>query len=363
MRIVIDIDGTICELKKEGQTYSDVKVIPGAVEKIQALKDAGHYIILQTARHMKTCNGDQGQVIARVGKITLDWLEKNNIPYDEIHFGKPNADLYIDDLAHRFSNWEDIDHHNLNNDKINILIPMAGAGSRFVEANYDKPKPLIDVHNEPMIKWAVKSIDFIDKLKNFSLIFIILKEHDEKHGLKKQLKEIFSEYKDNIEIVIINEITRGQAETCLAAKNHINNYNKLIIHNCDTYSTSNIFDIINEYNPDGILPCFESDHPRYSFAKTDEHNNVIETAEKNPISNNATNGTYYFKRGLDFVQVAENAIRNNEFYNNEFYIAPLYNKLIKSGKKIKIAKTKLNHVLGTPEELNNFLILNKNNNL
>lgn len=355
MRIVIDIDGTICELKKEGQTYRDVNAIPGAVEKIQLLKKAGHYIILQTARHMKTCSGDQGQVIARIGKITLDWLEKNRIPYDEIHFGKPNADLYIDDLAHKFSSWKHIKHNEFNDEKMNILIPMAGAGSRFKKLGYEIPKPLIEIHNEPMIKWALKSINFIDKLKHYSLIFIILKEHDKKYKLSSKLHNIFSEYKSNLIIITINKISRGQAETCLLAKEYINNYNQLLIHNCDTYSTSNLLDIIKKYNPDGILPCFNSSHPKYSYAKTDKYNNVVKTAEKKPISNNATNGTYYFKRGADFIMAAEEAIANNELFNNEFYIAPLYNKLIRVGKKIKIAKTHKNLIFGTPEELELFL--------
>lgn len=109
MRIVIDLDGTICELKKEGQTYADVAVLPGARERMTELKAAGHHIIIQTARHMKTCNGDVNLVIAKIGQITLDWLKKHEIPYDEIHFGKPYAQLYIDDLGEKFIGWDKLD--------------------------------------------------------------------------------------------------------------------------------------------------------------------------------------------------------------------------------------------------------------
>lgn len=108
MRIGVDLDGTICEIKQEHQSYSDVKPIPDAVEKLQELNRQGHEIIIMTARHMKTCLGDSSKVVARVGKITLDWLNKYKVPYDEIHFGKPNTDIYIDDRCIRFDSWNKI---------------------------------------------------------------------------------------------------------------------------------------------------------------------------------------------------------------------------------------------------------------
>ncbi len=108
MRLAIDIDGTICSFRQEGQTYADVEPLPGAVEKLQEMKKNGHYIILLTARHMKTCNGNVGLVVARQGKTLLDWLGKHEIPYDEIWFGKPQADIYIDDNGYRFQSWKDI---------------------------------------------------------------------------------------------------------------------------------------------------------------------------------------------------------------------------------------------------------------
>src|SRR5438309_1622733 len=109
MRIVIDLDGTICELKQTDQTYADVRPLPGAIERLQSLHAEGHTIIIQTARHMASCAGDQGKVLKRVGKTTLDWLDRFEIPYDEIYFGKPNADVYIDDRAMRFSSWSSVD--------------------------------------------------------------------------------------------------------------------------------------------------------------------------------------------------------------------------------------------------------------
>lgn len=108
MRIVIDLDGTICPIKEKNQTYADLLPNKGAVEKIKLLKEEGHYIIIQTARNMATCESNVGKVMKNIGKTTLDWLEKYEIKYDEIFFGKPNAQVYIDDRALRYQNWESI---------------------------------------------------------------------------------------------------------------------------------------------------------------------------------------------------------------------------------------------------------------
>ncbi|PXZ07247.1 capsular biosynthesis protein [Gilliamella apicola] len=114
LRICIDLDGTICEIRKNGQSYSDVKVKPGAREKINSLRAEGHTIIINTARNMATTGHNVGKVVRNVGKITLDWLEENNIEYDEIFFGKPNADITIDDRVLRFNDdWDDISENKL----------------------------------------------------------------------------------------------------------------------------------------------------------------------------------------------------------------------------------------------------------
>lgn len=115
MRLCIDIDGTLCEIRQQHQSYAEVEPLPGAVEKLKAMRQAGHYIILATARHMKTCDANVGMVIARQGKVLLQWLEDHDIEYDEIWFGKPNADIYIDDRGYRFEgNWPDISIEQLS---------------------------------------------------------------------------------------------------------------------------------------------------------------------------------------------------------------------------------------------------------
>jgi capsule biosynthesis phosphatase len=108
LRICLDLDGVISDFRKDGQSYADVSPIPGAIEKIKQLRANGHYIIIHTARHMKTCNGNVGMVQAKIGKATIDWLEQHNVEYDELHFGKPWANIYIDDNAFRFKGWDEV---------------------------------------------------------------------------------------------------------------------------------------------------------------------------------------------------------------------------------------------------------------
>jgi len=108
MRLCIDIDGTICRFRETGEGYADVTPLPGAVERMKSLKAAGHYLILLTARHMATTGGNPGLAVARQGKTLFDWLARHDIPYDELWFGKPQADLYIDDNGYRFTSWDDI---------------------------------------------------------------------------------------------------------------------------------------------------------------------------------------------------------------------------------------------------------------
>lgn len=108
MRIVIDLDGTICPIKKPTESYADLVPHEGAVAKMRALKAEGHYLIIQTARNMATQESNLGKVMKNIGKVTLEWLERFEVPYDEIYFGKPNAHVYIDDRALRFNSWAEV---------------------------------------------------------------------------------------------------------------------------------------------------------------------------------------------------------------------------------------------------------------
>ena len=142
MRYVFDLDGVICELKTSNQTYEEVNPNLQVIKIINELKQNGNHIIIHTARHMKTCNGDVSKVKQKIGKITEKWLEQWNVSYDELIFGKPHGDLYIDDLGITFSSIENL-KNELDNIKMNFVIPMAGEGKRFKDAGIKKPKFMI----------------------------------------------------------------------------------------------------------------------------------------------------------------------------------------------------------------------------
>ncbi len=232
---------------------------------------------------------------------------------------------------------------------LNILIPMAGAGSRFREAGYIFPKPLIEIDNKPMIQWVIESL----KLEG-NYIFIVQKEHQEKYNINSVLKIL----KPNCKIIELDHITEGAACTTLLAKKFINSSNPLIIANSDQYILWNSIKSMYNFNLkkiDGGILTFEAIHPKWSYAKVDKNNMVSEVAEKKVISKNATVGVYYWKKGSDYIKYAESMIKKNIRIKNEFYVCPVYNEAIRKKKRIIIDKVKEMHGLGTPDDLNNFI--------
>lgn len=234
-------------------------------------------------------------------------------------------------------------------DEFNILIPMAGAGSRFSSAGYTFPKPLIEVNHKPMIQVVVENLKIKAKF-----IYIVQKEHYDKYNLKYLLNLITP----NCEIVLVNGLTEGAACTTLLAKEYINNDKHLLIANSDQYvewdSTNFYYSMTNDRLDGGML-TFKATHPKWSFAKLDENGFVTEIAEKKPISNIATVGIYLWNKGSDYVKYAEQMIKNDIRVNNEFYVAPVYNEAIKDGLKFKTFNINKMWGLGTPEDLKTFL--------
>ena len=238
-----------------------------------------------------------------------------------------------------------------HDEKMNILIPMAGAGSRFANAGYSFPKPLIDVRNKPMIQVVVESMNI-----DANFIYIVQKEHREKYNLDTLLNLITP----NCKIVEIEGITEGAACSTLLAKEHINTDAPLIITNSDQFIEWNSTEFIyqmNEKDFDGGIVSFPATHPKWSFVKTDENNIVLEVAEKKPISNKATAGIYYWKHGADYVKYTEQMIEKDIRVNNEFYVCPVYNEAIQDRKRIYNFDIEADKMwgLGTPEDLNYYL--------
>jgi len=229
-----------------------------------------------------------------------------------------------------------------------ILIPMAGEGSRFAKEGYTFPKPLIDVEGKPMIQRVVENLDF-----DATYIFLVRKEHLDKYaGLQSTLDRITNgKYK----VVEVDGLTEGAACTALLAKDHINNDDDLLIANSDQiieYSPENFQYIKNFSTVDALVFCFRAVHPKWSFVKTNARGVITEVAEKNPISDIATCGIYWYRRGSDFVKAAEQMIEKNIRVNNEFYIAPVYNELIGWGGTLIPFFVDKMHGIGTPEDLN-----------
>lgn len=232
-----------------------------------------------------------------------------------------------------------------------ILIPMAGEGSRFAKEGYQFPKPLIDVGGKPMIQRVVENLDF-----DAEYIFLVRKEHVEKYeGLENTLRQITN---NKCKIILIDKLTEGAACTALLAKEFINDDEDLLIANSDQiieYKKENFELLKNLSSVDSIVFTFNAVHPKWSFIKTNSRGFVSEVAEKNPISNIATCGIYWYRKGKDYVKYAEQMIEKNIRVNNEFYIAPVYNELINSGKTLVPFYVHKMHGIGTPEDLKTFL--------
>ncbi|MFH1427395.1 MAG: glycosyltransferase family 2 protein [Patescibacteria group bacterium] len=232
-----------------------------------------------------------------------------------------------------------------------VVIPIAGRGSKFISAGYNEPKPLIMIKGKPMVKWATDALPLLRF--NNDLIFIILKEQADQHGLDWKLREL---YGAEVKILISPEITDGAACTILLAKDLINTGEELIIYNADQYFKDSINQVINEKAVDvkGIIPVFRATHQKWSYVLLDDNGNVQKTAEKEPISNLATVGLYYFSHGRDYVWAAEEMIKKNLRVSGEFYVCPVYNELIARGDKIIAPEVKEMWSLGIPEDVEYF---------
>jgi HAD superfamily hydrolase (TIGR01509 family) len=233
--------------------------------------------------------------------------------------------------------------------KLNILIPMAGAGNRFQQAGYTFPKPLIDVKGKPMIQLVIENLNI-----EANYIYVVQKEHRAKYNLDTLLNLITPGCK----IVEVDGLTEGAACTTLLAKEYIDNDSPLLMANSDQFvewDSNEFMYKMNEQKVDGGFLTFKATHPKWSFTKVDENGYATELAEKNPISDIAIVGIYYWAKGSEYVKYAEQMIEKNIRTNNEFYVSPVYNEAIGDGKKIKPFHIDKMWGLGTPEDLNYYL--------
>ena len=233
---------------------------------------------------------------------------------------------------------------------LNIVVPMAGRGSRFVQAGYKMPKPLIDVHGHYMIEYVTKNLT--PNIEH-RFIYICQQEHLEKFDLANKLEEIAP----GCIVLTVDHITEGAACTVLLAEKYIDNDDALMIANSDQYVDTNINDYLNalkEY--DGLIMTMPADDPKWSFIKYNDQGLVTMVREKEVISSEATVGIYNYRHGKDFVKFAHQMIEKNIRVNNEFYVAPVYNEMIDAGMKIAFNDVGAKmYGLGVPEDLDLFL--------
>jgi HAD superfamily hydrolase (TIGR01509 family) len=297
----------------------------------------------------------------------LNALPKNTIIVEDSHIGRQGAidsgailypvenanDLNGIKFMDKINEFEKAQENNSlipwRDKKLNVLIPMAGAGSRFSQAGYTFPKPLIEVHGKPMIQVVVENLNI-----EANYIFIVQKDHYEKYNLKYLLNLIAP----NCKIVQVEGITEGAACTTLLAKEFIDNDASLVMANSDQFVEWNSNECMYAFNADAIdggILTFKATHPKWSYAKIGDDGFVSEVAEKKPISDNATVGVYFWKKGSDYVKYAEQMIANNIRTNNEFYVCPVFNEAIADGKKVRVKQIEKMWGIGTPEDLNYFL--------
>ena len=387
----IDIHSDIWENKQQ-LTLDKLRALKPNVDLIQTMNllvSEGYKIAVCSNSIRKTCL----TVLSKLGIMEFMDLVISN---EDVKNGKPHPEMYwkaismmsclpeetliIEDSPYgllaaarskshilRVKNTKETTYRNIDNklkqiemgeqqptpawrdENLTVLIPMAGAGSRFQQAGYTFPKPLIDVRGKPMIQFVVENLNI-----KANYVYVVQKEHREKYNLDTLLNLITP----NCKIVEVDKLTEGAACTALLAKEHINKDTPLFFANSDQFvewDSNEFLYKMNETNADGGIVSFRATHPKWSFAKVDEKGLVTEVAEKNPISDIATVGYYYWKKGSDFVKYAEDMIEKDIRVNNEFYVCPVFNQAIEDNKEIRTFDIPKMWGLGTPEDLKYYL--------
>lgn len=235
---------------------------------------------------------------------------------------------------------------------INILIPLAGKDQFFPENEYHFPKSLTEFLGKTMIEHLIGNLSSINLERRY--IFIINADDAKKYHLDSVLNIVTN---NNCQIIKLDTSTKGAACSAMMAVDYIDNDMPLIISNPDQ-----LFDVeFNEFldafkNYDAGVVTFESVHPRWSYVRVDEDNNVVETAEKRPISKHAIAGLYYYKNGKDFMKAAGKMIYKDANVNGSYYISPTMNELTLDGKKVTHYQVRNEdyHTFYTPQKIKEY---------
>ena len=238
---------------------------------------------------------------------------------------------------------------------LQIVVPMAGAGSRFIKEGFTLPKPLIDVAGRPMI---ARVIENLRPLRPHRFVFICQRDHDQTYRLSEQLRTLAP----GSVIVLIDGLTDGAARTVLAAAPDLDPALPMMIANSDQFVDFPIDAFLTATDLpglDGLIMTMVATDPKWSFAACDTDGFVTYVAEKEPISDEATVGVYHFARAGDFLRGAARMIATGRRVNGEYYVAPVYNELIETGGRFRCLNIELAggamHGLGIPSDLQRFL--------
>ena len=232
---------------------------------------------------------------------------------------------------------------------VNVVIPMAGRGSRFWGSVDPGPKPLIPViQGKRMVELV------IDYLRPYAhrFIFICLEDHQRAFDFA----EFFASRTGPYELVLSKNVTRGPAATTLLAADLMNDESELLIAYCDSVLTidpAKFLRYSRSRRADGALITYPSRSPADSYAQLDTQGRVLRTAEKEVISEHATAGFYYFARGSDYVSAASKLLAAENDAERELFVCPVYNELIRRGKKVVAYAIRRDQQIemGTPDDL------------
>jgi HAD superfamily hydrolase (TIGR01509 family) len=366
LKINSDLLSTIAHLSKDGYkivccSNSIRKTVLTVLAKLGLIEFMDLIISNEDVSNSKPHPEMYWQAISKMNCLPEETLIIEDSPYGLLAAARSKSYIL------RVKNPKEVTYDNINNkineikmgnkqntpawrdENLNVLIPMAGAGSRFEQAGYTFPKPLIEVRKKPMIQVVVENLNI-----KANYIYVVQKSHREKYNLDALLSLITPGCK----VVETEGMTEGAACTALLAREHINTDAPLFFANSDQFvewDSNEFLYKMNETNADGGIVTFEATHPKWSFAKINKQGLVTEVAEKKPISNIATVGFYYWKQGSDFVKYAEQMINKNIRVNNEFYVCPVFNQAIEDNKEIRTFNINGMWGLGTPEDLNYYL--------
>ena len=230
---------------------------------------------------------------------------------------------------------------------------MAGEGSRFRDAGWITPKPLIELDGKPLFIRAIESVKVGGVPMKYS--FIVRQEHIDGYDVDKGIQKIIPDAM----IYSVKKTTRGAVETCLIAEPGIADDDAVIVMDCDLEFRSkkyseiikNVLKMPADEAKGGALVSFESDLPKYSYAEVGKDGLVKRTAEKEVISSHALCGAYFFSSGKEFKQAAHRLLNEPVMLKPEFYVSLLYNYLLKDDLPVELAPMEIYRSYGTPEEL------------